>query len=453
MKKYSETDKRILRILVPVILENALLTLSTMVLSGYIGRLPVTAISAYGISRRIYSLYYSVFKGLAVGTMIAAARHFGKGEHKECARIQKTSYTVMLPLATLASVLIFIFAKPLLSFMTNDEDLLEEGIRLLRLTAPFYPLVAAVHVNAAAFQATGNTRTPMVIAATGNLVTMTFGYFLIFGTGSISGIGIFGAAVSQNFAFLIMASIGMVLLYGKHGLYKHEEEKALRLPALKEVKELLSVGLPASFEDSLWQMATILISSVILSYGQQYYAGFQLGLEAEGFCDMMSAGFMTAAMSMSANAIGAMDRKAYRTCFKRLHHFCLMISLITTSYLLFAAKPVLSLMTDKQELIVVAGSYLFLMIFSQYPAQMRQVAGGYLRSSGYTKTSMAVNLIGLWGVRVPLTLLCGMILKADITFVWWAFNIDQWIRLGLYMLSVHHYHLMDEPVKIKEKYA
>ena len=74
MKKYHEIDHRILRILIPVILENALLTLSTMILTGYIGRLSVMEINSYGIGRRIYGIYYSVFKGLAVGTMIAIAK-------------------------------------------------------------------------------------------------------------------------------------------------------------------------------------------------------------------------------------------------------------------------------------------------------------------------------------------------------------------------------------------
>ena len=452
MKKYRETDRRILRILIPVIMENALLTLSTMVLSGFIGRMTVTAISAYGISRRIYSLYYAVFKGMAVGTMIAAARCFGKGERKECARIQMSSYTVILPLSCLTAVLIYIFAEPLLSLMTNDAELLSEGVKLLRMTAPCYPLIAAVHVNAAAFQATGNTRTPLIIAATGNLVTISLGYFLIFGAGKFGGFGITGAAVSQNIAFLFMALFGIYLLYGRHGLYTGDKEKSLILPSLKEMREVISVGLPASFEDSLWQMATILISSVILSYGQQYYAGFQLGLEAEGFCDMMVSGFMTAAMSIAANAIGAADQKAYRTCFRRLHQFCLLFSMITTLYLMFGSKLVLSMMTDKPELITIAGSYLFLMIFSQYPSQMRQVTGGYLRASGYTNISMIINIIGLWCVRVPLIVICGKVLKADISFVWWVFNIDQWIRLGLYMFCMHHFHIMNEAAALKEKY-
>jgi Na+-driven multidrug efflux pump len=61
-KTNTATDRKILNILIPVILENALMTLSTMILTAYIGRLSVFEINAYGITRRIYGIYYSVFK-------------------------------------------------------------------------------------------------------------------------------------------------------------------------------------------------------------------------------------------------------------------------------------------------------------------------------------------------------------------------------------------------------
>ena len=54
----KDLDRKILYILIPAILENALLNLSDMILTGYIGRLSVTEISAYGIASRIYGIYF-----------------------------------------------------------------------------------------------------------------------------------------------------------------------------------------------------------------------------------------------------------------------------------------------------------------------------------------------------------------------------------------------------------
>ncbi len=452
MNIFGKTDRRILSILIPVILENALLTLSGMILTGYIGRLTVTEISAYGLGRRVYGIYYSLFKGLAVGTMVNAAKAVGTGDEERCARIQQESYLMDLPIAVLIAVLITLGAPLILSVMTSDAVLIEQGARVLRFTAPLYPLLAVIHLNTAAFQAHGNTRTPMVIAAIGNLVTITAGYVLIFGLGPLKGLGIMGAVLGQNLSFIVMAGIGLFLLYGKHGLFVHTKMNLFHLPDIKDAKEIFSTGIPVSLEDTFWQAATVVISAVILSYGQEYYAAYQLGLEGEGFCNMMSAGFMTAAMSLSAQAIGRRDAQEYEECYRRLCLFCMMISCITMTFLLFCSKPVLHLMTDKPQLVSIASVYMYAMIFSQIPQHMKQIQVGYLRSAGHTGTTMTINLIGLWAVRVPLVLLFARVMHLDILFIWIAFDIDMWVRLLLswYKLRSLHVHSYIEQLQGKE---
>ena len=215
------------------------------------------------------------------------------------------------------------------------------------------------------------------------------------------------------------------------------------MPAFNDVKEILATGIPASLEDSFWQLANIVISAVILSYGQDYYAAFQIGLEGEGFCNMMSAGFMTAAMSLSSNAIGARDEKNYELSFKRLCHFCGIITVITMLFLTFFTKATLSLMTDKPELIAIAAGYMHAMIWSQYPQHRQKIEIGFIRTAGHTRTTMFTNLIGLWVVRVPMVLLFGSVLHLNIYAVWWVFNIDQWIRLLLSFFYYRRYDIAD----------
>ena len=446
------TDRKILNILIPVILENALMTCSTMILTAYIGRLSVFEINAYGITRRIYGIYYSVFKGLSVGTMIAVAKRYGQGDIKKCARLQQESYFLFVPLAMLSAFLIFLYARVLLGSMTGEAGLLDTGTELLKNMVFFFPLLAVIHLNAAAFQANGNTRTPMVIAALGNLVNIVFGYMLIFGFRFIPALGINGAVISQNLSFIVMALAGAFLLYGKNGPFAQYEKNLLKLPLKEDVREMLSSGIPAALEDSFWQLANIVISAVILSYGQDYYAAYQVGLEGEGFCNMMSAGFMTAAMSLSSNAIGAQDEKSYNLSFQRLCYFCGIITLITMLFLTFFTRATLSLMTDKPELIAIAAGYMHVMIWSQYPQHRQKIEIGFIRTAGHTRTTMFTNLIGLWAVRVPLVVLFGSVLHLNIYAVWWVFNIDQWIRLLLSFFFYRRYDIADT-VQRKRNYS
>ncbi len=424
--KEKRIDRKILRILIPAILENALLMLSNTILTAYIGRMTVEEISSYGIVNRIFSVYFALFKGFAIGAMILMARSFGKGDRRECARDQEINYTIVIPLAVVSALFIYFKPEVLLGLITKDAEMMQTGCQYLRLTAPIYPVIAAVHLNSSAFQANGNTRTPLLIAAVGNIFNIAIGYVLIFGFGPIKALGLIGAGWAQNCSYAVMYLAGLYLLYGKNGLF--ECRYHVVIPSSNEVKQLFAAGLPAAIENSFWSLAAVYISSIILTYGENYYAAYQFGLQGEGFCDMMSAGFLTAAMSLSSNAVGARDDEMYRSSYQRLSYFCLIISLITMLFLLLCSKSVLGLMTDKPELVNIANGYLAFMIFSQYPQHKQKIVFGYIRAAGHNQMPMIINFIGIWLVRVVLVYLFGSVMHLSILLIWVAFDIDQWVR-------------------------
>ncbi|MCR5794436.1 MAG: MATE family efflux transporter [Solobacterium sp.] len=444
----KETDRTILRILIPVILENALMTLSSMILTGYIGRLTVDQISIYGLQNRIYGIYYMLFKGVAIGVLVLIAGAFGRRDHNEAERLLKNSYMCVIPAAVILLGIIAVFRGSILSVMTNDAALLDGTKAFLNKTMWFFPMLAVISLNASAFQANGNTRTPMFIAALGNLVSIVCGYVLIFGIGSFGGFGLDGAAYAQRISFTAMMLCGLWFLYGRHGLFAGMLTRIPR-PDLNTFRDICRLGIPASLESSAWQISTIFISRVILLYGKDTYAAYQFGLQAEGFCDMMTAGFTTAALTLSANAIGALDEGQYRLGFRRLFRFGVIISAITSLYLLLFSRFTLTLLTDKEHLISIALVYMYLMIFSQFPQHVQKIYAGYIRTSGHPKTPMLINMTGLWGVRLPLTIIAGQLLHLPVFWLWVIIDIDQWVRFTLSYILMKKDSVMQYVAKLK----
>ena len=75
----QSVNRRILDILIPAIAENALLMLSGMILTGYMGRLSVSDISSYGIAQRIYGICFSVVNCPAPKGTRLVTRSYGPG--------------------------------------------------------------------------------------------------------------------------------------------------------------------------------------------------------------------------------------------------------------------------------------------------------------------------------------------------------------------------------------
>ena len=431
MRDTKKLDQKILRILVPAILENAFLTLSDMILTGYIGRLSVTEISAYGMSARVYGIYFSILKGFAIGTMVIFARAFGAGKRKEGLNYYFQALFIAFPIALVAAVLIWVFPQPLLSTMSSDSTLLAYGASFLRIHVLTYPLLAVIHLNSSMFQADGNTKTPLYIATIGNLVSMVLGYVFILGIGPIQGMGLQGAAITNNLRIIVMLLVGVYLLFNRNSVYRSHELSKFNID-METIKELIRFGVPTAIGNSFWNFAAVFLSTYILSYGQQFYAAYQIGLQAEGFCDMMSAGFLTAAMSLSSLAIGAKDADMFKTSYKRLNYYCYIICGINMLFLLLFSKNVLHLLTDKMELIDIAHVYLLSMIASQFPQMKSKIEYGYIRSVGFSTLPTIIDMVGIWGVRVFGCYLVSSVFHLDIFWIWMIVNADQWVR---YLLS------------------
>ena len=418
--KYRDINIRILKILIPAILQNALLCISNMILTAYIGRLAVAEISSYGLANNIYNIYFDLFYGFAIGTMVIFAVAFGRKDYKLAARLQKTAVCTIIPMALICTSVVVLFSKYFLSLMTSDANLIEIASRYIRYSIFSYPLISLVHINNAAFQANSDTKTPLFIAMTGNCFTIVVGYFVI---------GMFklpGAAFVQTLSNGMMFLTGTYFLYRKNGLLPRNIGR-LTGKDFKQISSLLRVGIPSAIENSFWSFAMVFVGAMILSYGQNVYAAFQLGLQGETFCNMMSAGFLTASLSLSGNAIGSLDGDLFKLYYRQLSRICGVISIITMGYLAFFSEWTMTLLTDKPELIAIGTQYLMAMIFSQYPAHKQKVLFGYLRSAGQIKETLVINAIGIWLVRVLFIVILGY-MHANIIFIWWAFNADQWVR-------------------------
>lgn len=427
MKQDKKLDKMIVSILVPAILENALLVFSDIILTGYIGRLSVTEISSYGIGSRIYGIYFSIFKGFAIGLMPIFAMAFGENNKRKGSSLYKQAMVLAVPVASILALMIWLFPELLLSSMTRDQTLLSGGVKFLKVNSLVYPLIAIVHINSVVFQADGNTKTPLYIAMVGNFVSLMAGYILIIGIGSFSGLGLVGAAITNNIRIVVMLIVGLYLLFRKYNMGLECNSYMDKNSAIN----MLKFGVPTAIGNSFWNFASLFLSTYILNYGQEYYAAYQLGLQGEGFCDMMSAGFLTAAMVLSGKAIGSSDAEMYKNAFYKLRNYCIGISLITMAFLGFFSKPVLGLLTDKQQLISIAYIYLAMMIFSQFPQHMSKIVYGYIRTAGFSTSPTIIDMIGIWGVRVFLCYLVSCVLKLDIIWVWIIIDLDQWVRFLL----------------------
>ena len=431
----KQVNRDILRMILPIIIENVLQMSAGLITTAMIGRLLADDIAAQGIGNRIINTFWGLFKGVGIGATVIVALRYGQKRFGMCRRTVEQVYLTALPLAFFFVALIFIFPSPVLRLFTKDAALIESALHFARIAIFAVPFMALSSINAAAFNGHGNTKTPMYIAFFMNGVNVVVGYVLIFGIGPLPGLGLIGAAISTVVSWAVGGLAGLLLLYWRGGYFSQEDHGCKFFSLDKEcLAEVYRTGVPAACENVFWQLSAIVLSNVILGYGSAYFAAYNMGLQAEMICEMPGIGFTTASTSLAAQAIGMGDDALYRLYFRQLRKFSVFTGIFATVALFTFAGGFMKLLTPHAEIQALGQVYIFIMGFAQIPQELAKVYNGTMRSAGLRNTPMIVSFIGIWCVRVPIALICGKWLGWDISFIWIAIALDQIVRISISLL-------------------
>lgn len=431
--------REIYQIIIPMILENILQISANLVITAMVGRLLANDISAQGICIRITDTLWCFYKGVAIGATVLIARAYGGGRHQECRKIAEQTMLTEMIIVLIFQMVLYFQAPVFLGFFSKDAQILSMAQGYMKTIVFGFPFVVIMTVVTASFQGYGNTKVPMYIAVLMNVVNIICGYCFIFGAFGIPGMGIKGAATALVTAQAVGACTGLYLLYKKKGGLFGKMPAAHRFFSFDRrcIYEIYTTGIPAALESMFWQFSAIILSKVILFYGNQAFAAYQLGIQAEEITEMPAIGFSTASTTLAARAIGRQDEELRRVYFKELLKVGVVISSITSVLLIFLPQFFMTLMTDKPELQAIGVVYVFVMGFIQIPQNLSRIYNGTIRAMGYKNAPMLVAGFGIWIVRIPLCMLAAYVLGLPLTAIWIIIAVDQ---ISRFLLSAGLYY-------------
>jgi len=433
--KIKEIRRKIISMILPITIENILQMTAGLISMAMIGRIDEISISAIGISNRIIQFIWALFKGIATGVTILVAQYFGA---KNTEKLNKTILQGIISstlLSLLFFILVFLNSKTLLLIFNPKPTLLSSASLYLNITSFSIPFIVLMLLTAGIFQGMGNAKTPMYVTFSMNILNIIFSYLLIFGKFGFPKLGLVGAGISYVTSYILASLLGLFLLIKKNKLFNFKPSFEANL-----IKKIYFLGIPSSFESISWQVAAIILTRLILSFGETALAAYQVGLQAESISYMPAIGFGVAATSFIGQAIGAKNIEDAKLYFKEILKGSILITSISTILLVFFPKQIMGLLTNSKNIIEIGALYLFIMGLVQVPQNMSMVFLGALRGAGFTQVTMLIALIGLWGIRIPGVILVSKYLKLGIIYIWIVMALDLLVR---FILSIILYKSKD----------
>ncbi len=446
----SDINKKIYAMIIPITIENILQMTAGLVSMGLVGRIDAIAISALGISLRLVQLVWAIYKGIATGAMIFVAHSLGANNHKKMVNVIRQGLLSIVILGCLLHLAIFILTPQLLSVFGPKPELLRAAVSYMKIASWGLPFLAIVVVVGGIFQGMGNAKLPMRVTFIMNIINIIVGYLLIFGKLGFPPLGIRGAAIAAVVSQGIAACIDLYILFNKNGLLHSYLNKKILAIDIKQVLEIYRVGIPTSLESAFWQIAAVILTRAMLTFGETAFAAYQLGLQAESISYMPGMGFGIAATAFVGQALGSRDKSLAKRYLKEIYKGGMLITSISVIILVFFPKTMMSLLTNKEELINLGAIYLILMGLVQFPQNTTSIIVGAMRGAGYTKMPMIIAGIGLWGIRVPFTLIATYLLKLSIIAIWVIIAIDMLFRFIVVLIMYKYKNIYESKVTVEQ---
>jgi len=216
----SRLPRTIFQLLWPVVLQEAAFGILSMVTTFLVGKFGASAITAVSLSENIVHIPEVVFAGISVGSTAIIARHVGAREVDKVGRTVSQAMLLSIVLGIIFAIIWWFLADWWLWVFRAKPDVLALGRDYIRINAPCIIFFFILYGGEALMRGSGDTRTPMFITVTVEIIGTTLAFILIRGFWIVPAMGVMGAAIARASVSGLGAVIVIVLLVRGRGILK-----------------------------------------------------------------------------------------------------------------------------------------------------------------------------------------------------------------------------------------
>ena len=349
----NKGNKEILDIALPSIVSNItvpLLGLIDVAIVGHLGS--ASYIGAIAIGSMIFNIIYWLFGFLRMGTSGMTSQAFGANDSQETARLLVRSCGVGFIVSVILILMQYPIEKISFALIHTTPEIYELTSRYFRICIWGAPAVLGLYSLSGWFIGMQNSRYPMYVAITQNIVNILASLLFVYGWGmKIEGVA-FGTLIAQ-YAGFIMACLLWNHQYGT--LLPHLHLKALT--NRQAMSQFFQINRDIFFRTLCLIAVTTYFTSAGAKQGDIILAVNTLLMQLFTIFSYFMDGFAYAGEALTGKYIGAEQHDALRKMFGRLFRWGFGIAIAFTLIYTLSGEHFLQLLTNEQSVIQASKEY------------------------------------------------------------------------------------------------
>lgn len=388
--------KKVVFYTVPIILTSLLQLLfnaaDLVVIGQFCGSVYVGAV---GATNSLINLIVNLFIGLSVGAGVTVAQALGAHDDVGVKNAVHTAIPVALVGGGILTVVGVAGAEQFLKWMSTPEDVLPLSAVYMRIY--FAGIVGSMLYNygAAILRAAGDTKSPLLYLTFAGVINVALNLlFVIVFKMDVDGVAL-ATVLSQAISALLIL----------RALIRRTDCCRLDLKAMgfqrHALNRIISVGLPAGLQGSLFSISNVLIQSSINSFGDLVISGNAAAASLEGFVYVCMNAFHQTALNFTGQNVGAGKFDRVRRVLGINLVLVALTGLAIGSTVWLFGRPLLSIyITDSPEAIAYGLTRMTYICLPYFTCGVMDVLTGVLRGLGASLEPLVITVVGVCVMRI-----------------------------------------------------
>jgi MATE family multidrug resistance protein len=415
---FKDHSYKTLKVSIPIII-GELLQMSLHILdTAMVGKIGHKELAAVALVNSVINIPFVLGIGMTVSVAQMVSAVNGKAD-----TAQITHYLfngmILCFITALIIVLGLDLGRNILFYLNQDKEVAWFAYKYMHvLSWSLLPLILFIALKQFA-DGLEKTQTGMLFSVIALPVNFLINWLLINGHLGFPKLGFVGAAYGTLITrWLIFISLSLVLLFHKTFRVYISSNKIQLYINLKTIKQLMSIGIPASIQAGVEVFAFALSTIMMGMLGSVELAAHQIVMTCATFTFMASFGFAQGSSIRISNAWG---RENFNDIWQ-IGKSALLIAFVFGIFcatLFYLYREYLSFLFNNTQQVVSLSVTLFLFAaFFQIISSIQIVSTSILRGVRDIKTPTKIIMISYWLIGLPLAYILSFRLKMNAIGIW-----------------------------------
>ena len=388
------------------------------------------ALAAVGASFPVIFVLVSLVIGVSIGSTIIIAQFFGA---KDFGNVKKAIDSLLIFLF-FASIVItafgLLFSEHIFRSMSLPEDIIPSAVSYFNIM--LYGLILMFGFNAVSsiLRGLGDSKTPLYFLIISTILNIILVILFV----KVFGWGIEGSAIATVISMGVSFILSIIYLNRFHDIIKF---------SLIDIKfhssifiQSLKIGIPSGLQQTFVAFGMVALLRFVNSFGTDTIAAYTIAGRIDSFAMQPAMNFSMALSTFVGQNIGANKIERVKIGLKATLVMTSVFSVVVTIVAIFFGSEIMSLFSQKPEVITTGHSYLVIVCSFYIVFSTMITTQGLIRGAGDTLIPMFITLFSLWILRIPISYFLSRSIGSD--GIWWSIPIA-WvfgmIASGIYYLS------------------